>query len=84
MLTNTLVRKSRTDDPQMVKKYPDARFYQYDTEQAEDIAQELGVNLMPTFHIFKDGDVMTSVTGAKGAQLEKAIKDIYDGNVVEE
>lgn len=69
---------------QMVKKYPDARFYQYDTEQAEDIAQELGVNMMPTFHIFKDGDVMQTVTGAKGAQLEKAIKDNYDGNVVEE
>ena len=60
------------------------RFYKYDTEESEDIAQELGVNLMPTFHIFKDGDVVDSVTGAKGAQLEKAIKECYDGKVVEE
>ena len=67
----------------MIKKYPDARFYKYDTEGAPDIAQELGVNQMPTFHIFKDGDMMDNVTGAKGAQLEKAIKDCYDGKVEE-
>lgn len=60
------------------------RFYKYDTEESEDIAQELGVNMMPTFHIFKDGDVMDSITGAKGAQLEKAIQGHYDGKVVEE
>ena len=65
----------------MMKKYPDVRFYKYDTEAAPDIAQELGVNQMPTFHIFKDGDVMDSVTGAKGAALEKAIKENYDGKV---
>jgi thioredoxin 1 len=56
----------------------------FTTRQAEDIAQELGVNAMPTFHIFKDGDVMQSVTGAKGAALEKAIKENYDGKIVEE
>ena len=60
------------------------RFYKYDTEESEDIAQELGVNMMPTFHIFKDGDVMDSITGAKGAQLEKAIQGNYDAKVVEE
>ena len=60
------------------------RFYKYDTEESEDIAQELGVNMMPTFHIFKDGDVVDSITGAKSAQLEKAIQGSYDGKVVEE
>ena len=39
---------------------------------------------MPTFTVFKDGDLMDSITGAKGAALEKAIKDCYDGKVVEE
>ncbi len=79
-----------------MKKYPNARFYEYNTEEAEDIAQELGVNMMPTvsgqcpwicrfsradlhqFHIFKDGEVMQTVTGAKGAALEKAIKENYE------
>lgn len=68
----------------MIKKYPDARFYQYDTEKAEDIAQELGARQMPTFSIFKDGDLVDGVTGAKSAALEKVIKDCYDGKVVEE
>lgn len=60
------------------------RFYNYDVEEAPDIAQELGVNLMPTFTIFKDGDLIDGITGAKGAALEKAIKECYDGKVVDE
>lgn len=60
------------------------RFYKYDTEEAEDIAQELGVNMMPSFHIFKDGEPVQSVTGAKSKQLEEAIKGVYDGKVVDE
>ncbi|KAK4899093.1 hypothetical protein LTR27_003323 [Elasticomyces elasticus] len=46
----------------MIKKYPDCRFYKYDTDTADDISQELGANQMPTFHAFKDGDLMGSVT----------------------
>ncbi|EGP88533.1 uncharacterized protein MYCGRDRAFT_29470, partial [Zymoseptoria tritici IPO323] len=45
------------------KKYPEANFYTYDTDTAGDIAQELGVSQMPTFHVFKDGDVVGSVSG---------------------
>ena len=37
----------------------------------------------PTFHIFKDGDVMETVTGAKAERLEKAIKENYTGKVEE-
>ncbi|KAK5676597.1 hypothetical protein LTS10_010898 [Elasticomyces elasticus] len=46
----------------MIKKYPEGRFYKYDTDTADDISQELGANQMPTFHAFKDGDLMGSVT----------------------
>ena len=67
----------------MKTKYPEARFYTYNVEEAGDIAQELGVNSMPTFHLFKDGDVSSSVTGAKAKALEDAIKECYDGKVVE-
>lgn len=68
----------------MMKKYPDARFYKYDTEQAEDIAQELGARQMPTFNLFKDGDIMGGVTGAKAEALEKLIVENYDGKVMED
>lgn len=67
----------------MVKQYPDARFYKYDTDDALDISQELGISHMPTFHIFKDGEVVDSITGAKAKELEKVIKDNYDGKVEE-
>lgn len=36
---------------------------------------------MPTFHIFQDGDLKDSVTGAKAKELEKAISENYDGKV---
>ncbi|KAF1827374.1 thioredoxin-like protein [Dissoconium aciculare CBS 342.82] len=70
----------------LIKKYPGARFYNYDTDSvsAGAIAQELGANVMPTFHIFKDGMLMDSVTGAKAKELEKAISDAYTGEVVEQ
>ncbi|KYG41654.1 hypothetical protein M433DRAFT_137877 [Acidomyces richmondensis BFW] len=67
----------------MIKKYPDIRFYKYDTDTADDISQELGARQMPTFHLFKDGDLMGGVTGAKAGELEKMIRDHYDGKVVD-
>lgn len=67
----------------MIKKYPEARFYKYDTDTATMITQELGARQMPTFNVFKDGDIMGGVTGAKADALEKMIKENYDGKVVE-
>jgi thioredoxin 1 len=68
----------------MIKKYPDARFYNYDTDVSDDISQELGANQMPTFHAFKDGDLVGSVTGAKASKLEELIKEGYDGKVADD
>jgi thioredoxin 1 len=68
----------------MTKKYPEVRFYNYNTDTADDISQELGANQMPTFHLFKDGDLMGSVTGAKASAVEKLVKENYDGKVVEQ
>lgn len=67
---------------QMILKYPEVRFYSYDVDKAEDIAQELGARQMPTFTVFKDGDLMDGVTGAKPVELEKVIRENYGGKVV--
>ena len=40
----------------MVDEFPDVKFYTYDVEETPDIAQELGVSVMPTFSLFRDGD----------------------------
>lgn len=69
---------------QMMKKYPDARFYKYDVDQADDIAQELGARTVPSFNVFKDGDIVDGFSGNKPTELEKAIKESYDGKVVDE
>jgi thioredoxin 1 len=48
-------------------------FYQFDVDDNEDIAQELGIRQMPTFSIFKDGDIQEGITGARPKALREAI-----------
>jgi thioredoxin 1 len=66
----------------LVKQFPEAKFYKYDTDSAGDIAQELGVSQMPVFTIFQDGDLEDTVTGAKGKALEEAVRKVYKGDVI--
>lgn len=59
----------------LIKKYPDIRFYEYDVDEAEDIAQELGARNVPSFSIFKDGFIQDGVTGLQPQKLESLIKE---------
>ena len=68
---------------ELMKKYPDARFYQYNVDEAEDIAQELGARQVPSFSVFVDGMIVDGVTGAKPVELERMIGENYAGKVVE-
>ena len=65
----------------LVKQFPEAKFYKYDTDSAGDIAQELGVSQMPVFTIFQNGDLEETVTGARGKALEETIRKVYKGEV---
>lgn len=67
----------------MVQQFPDAKWYKYDTDSAGDIAQELGVSQMPVFTIFKDGDLVDSVSGARAKVLEEKVGGVYEGRRVE-
>lgn len=67
----------------MVQRFPDAKWYKYDTDSAGDIAQELGVSQMPVFTIFKDGDLVDSVAGARAKVLEEKVGGVYEGRRVE-
>jgi thioredoxin 1 len=58
----------------MVSEFPDVHFFTYDVEETPDIAHELGVSQMPTFTVFKDGDLQDGITGAKPKDLRKAIE----------
>lgn len=78
-----LIRKQQLTEL-LMHRYPDARFYQYNVDEAEDIAQELGARQVPTFTVFKDGMVVDGVTGAKADVLERLIDGEYQGRVVED
>jgi thioredoxin 1 len=58
----------------MISEYPKAKFYVFDVDEQPDIAQELGVRVMPTFNIFKDGDLMEGISGAKVKPLREAVE----------
>ena len=68
----------------LLVKYPDVQFFKYDVEEGEDVAQELGARVMPTFSFFKDGEIADGLTGAKPDALEKLIQQHYSGRVVED
>lgn len=67
----------------LIKKFPDARFYLFNVDEAEDIAQELGARNVPNFSVFKDGFIQEGVTGLKPKDLERAIRENYEGKIEE-
>jgi thioredoxin 1 len=58
----------------LAAEFPKAHFYTFDVDENPDVAQELGVSTMPTFTIFKDGDLQESVGGAKIQALKAAVE----------
>jgi thioredoxin 1 len=58
----------------LASEFPKAHFYTFDVDDNPDVAQELGVTTMPTFTIFKDGDLQESVGGAKIQALKAAVE----------
>jgi thioredoxin 1 len=58
----------------MVEEFPDVHFFTYDVEKTPDIAHELGVSQMPTFSVFKDGDIQEGVTGARVKEVRKVVE----------
>ncbi|PPQ79369.1 hypothetical protein CVT25_002639 [Psilocybe cyanescens] len=49
-------------------------FYKVDVDEQTDIAQEVGVRAMPTFYLFKGGDKVGEVIGARPQELEALVE----------
>lgn len=58
----------------LIEEFPKAKFYVFDVDEQPDIAQELGIRVMPTFDLFKDGDLMEGISGAKIKPLREAVE----------
>lgn len=57
--------------------YTNVRFIQVDVDKVRSVAQELEVRAMPTFVLYKDGQLQEKrVVGGNMKELEAAIKEI--------
>ncbi|KAI3657527.1 hypothetical protein MP638_003722 [Amoeboaphelidium occidentale] len=54
--------------------YTSAVFLKVDVDVLADLAGEYGIQAMPTFQIFKNGQKISEVVGADANKLEAAIK----------
>ncbi|XP_073133645.1 thioredoxin H2-like [Henckelia pumila] len=59
---------------EFAEKYTDVDFIQIDVDELHDVAEEFGVQAMPSFMLLKRGKVVDKVVGAKREDLQKKIE----------
>lgn len=59
---------------EFAEKYADVDFIKIDVDELDDVAQEFGVQAMPTFILMKKGKQVDKVVGAKKDDLQKKIE----------
>ncbi|PSS30437.1 Thioredoxin like [Actinidia chinensis var. chinensis] len=58
----------------MAAKFTDVDFVKIDVDELSDVAQEFGVQGMPTFVLLKQGKEVDRLVGAKKDELEKKVE----------
>ncbi|KAL3511182.1 hypothetical protein ACH5RR_030583 [Cinchona calisaya] len=58
----------------LANKYTDVEFVKIDVDELNDVAEEFGVEAMPTFILLKKGNAIDKIVGAKKEELEKKIE----------
>ncbi|OSD01218.1 thioredoxin [Trametes coccinea BRFM310] len=61
---------------QLSEKFPNIKFYKVDVDEAQDIAQEVGVRAMPTFMAFQNGNKVKDLVGANPPALQNLIASL--------
>ena len=56
-------------------KYPNINFYKIDVDELEELTMYSGVNCMPTFQLYKNGENVQTLEGADPVALENMIKN---------
>ncbi|XP_051122034.1 thioredoxin H2-like [Andrographis paniculata] len=59
---------------EFAEKYTDVDFIKIDVDELHGIAEEFGVEVMPTFKLIKKGKEVDKVVGAKKDELRKKIE----------
>ncbi len=60
----------------MSKDNTEAAFYKFDVDNTPDLAQELGIQAMPTFFFFKNGEEVKKIIGADKKKIDEAVKEL--------
>jgi thioredoxin len=59
---------------ELAEKYTKIYFYEVDVDKQEDIAEEFGVNSMPTFIFFSRGKMQEKFSGADADKLREIVE----------
>ncbi|CDP21876.1 unnamed protein product [Coffea canephora] len=59
---------------ELAAKYTDVEFVKIDVDELDDVAEEYGVQAMPTFILLKKGKAIDKIVGAKKEELQKKIE----------
>jgi thioredoxin 1 len=55
-------------------KYTSLTFIKVDVDELEEISTEAGISAMPSFYIYKNGQIVDKLVGASKEKLEELIK----------
>lgn len=58
------------------EQFDQIEFYKVDIDEQPDIAHELGVRVVPTFYVFKDGEKVKDLAGADPAKLDALLASV--------
>ncbi|CAN6454777.1 unnamed protein product [Victoria cruziana] len=59
---------------ELARRFTNVSFVKIDVDELRSVASELGIQAMPTFLLFKGGNQVDSVVGAKKDELERKIQ----------
>ena len=59
-------------------KYPSLNVYKVDVDNASSIAQECGIQCMPTFQVYKSGECIGEMKGASKTNLDLLITKLMN------
>ena len=57
------------------EKYPTVNFYKIDVDLLEELTMYAGVDCMPTFQLYKNGEHINTLEGANAVALEEMIQN---------